>query len=85
MSDLITFKSGRSIEPNGGFVGIDPDLEIAEGCDNAPTYWDNEQNEYCDQYSSADMMELADLMIMRWTAFKAKAGAMNLPFREAIK
>lgn len=70
----IVFKSGRSITPNCGIVGIGPELGVSEGYDNGmdwpPIEWGDGVKEE-DALTADDMRELADLMIDRWQRFKA--------------
>ena len=67
---VIRFSSGRVMEPNAGVVGLDHELEVHEGFDNHLFIMNADARCWAEP-STADMRELADLMIDRWTRFKA--------------
>lgn len=74
------FKTGKEFDPNCGYVGISDRLTICEGYDGGlQTPLDNifdesdseeERNTYIDYLNSEECIELADIMIHRWIAFK---------------
>lgn len=76
MSDNLKLKTGREVYANRGLIGINAELEVAEGYDgvpdgaNFPQEWDDEDYQY---WSVEERVELADIMIARWQAFKGKA------------
>lgn len=65
--------TGRVIVSNGGNYSISPDLEtMAEGYDGiAWQEWEHEFDEE-DALTPGELVELADHMIERWGAFRAK-------------
>jgi hypothetical protein len=73
--DFIRFSSGRKAYANNGIVGIDADLDTFGGHDNGlpvPTteidVYDGMEPEYI--FTKEDAIELADMMIARWQAYK---------------
>ena len=74
MGDDIILKSGKIIKPNGGFVSINQNLDIAEGWDGGmpliPTddYYD--EDKYAEKLTKEETLELADIMINRWQQFR---------------
>ena len=74
------FKTGKEFDPKCVIVGISDRLTIAEGYDGGlQTPLDNifndsdseeERNTYIDYLNQAECIELADIMIQRWQAFK---------------
>lgn len=72
----IKFKSGREYDANCGIFGITEmqpgKFEITEGYDSDFQPWP--PGEHADPetaFSADDMREMADMMIDRWTRFKA--------------
>ena len=76
--------TGREIYTNEEIVGIDDELAVHEGYDGGiieadvtePSwiYDDEEREEWLKKHlTSAEMVELADIMIARWTAYRDKA------------
>lgn len=63
MDNHITLSTGRVLTPYGGIVGIDPGLTTYYG-------YDGELFEYEKDPTHQERIELADLMIARWQAFK---------------
>ena len=60
--------SGRLIRPAARLISIAEDLELYTGADDgAPRYEDGDYGEL----SAEDMHYIADMMIDRWTRFKA--------------
>jgi len=68
----ITLKSGRKIYANCGIVGIDADGAISGGYDGSLGDYYDEKAKDVKPLPPEDMIEIADIMIARWTAFKAK-------------
>ena len=58
----IYFSTGKVIYANNGIVGISPDMEIFEGYDGSIS------DDY--ELSRMEKIELADLMIDRWSLFR---------------
>ena len=76
------FASGREIPEIHNYIGIDPDGGVAFGYDASAIMpdatWEGAQDS--DKYLSAeDCVELADMMIERWTALKAKYALNPFP------
>jgi len=65
-----TLSSGRRFGANMGYVGINPDLEVAEGSDG-PIYdrWDWVSGR---KWTREEKTEFADHMISLWEKFKAE-------------
>jgi hypothetical protein len=63
-SNELKLKSGRTLYVNCGIVGISPNLG---------TYGGYDDNLAAEDWSAEDQIELADLMIARWQAFKKQA------------
>jgi hypothetical protein len=75
MSDVIKLKSGREIYANCGAVGINEDddgFQISQGYDGRIPWphLDCDQPDPTD-LTADDMRELADILIDRWTRFRA--------------
>ena len=78
--EKITFSSGRSQYTFGDDFGIDSDLEtVTYGSDGSLDWWWKPEDSWLppDMVEERallpeDMIELADVMIARWQAFKAK-------------
>lgn len=62
-SDGIMFSNGIAMYANHGIVGIDADGAISEGYDGGISE---------DELTHEQKVELADLMISRWTIFRGK-------------
>ena len=62
--DHITLPSGRKFYANNLIVGIDDQGRISEGYDGGVSD---------DEFTAAERIELADLMIERWTEYKRRA------------
>lgn len=80
----ITLSTGRVLKPNAGIVGIGPDLNVYEGYDSEFMYphielpdWikkeglDSGPGAY-EELTIPERIELADIMIARWQAFKER-------------
>ena len=68
--------SGKTFYANGGIIGIDEDLNVTEGYDGGIEFqplsqWEDGDPENLKPWTSAEKIELADMMIDRWTRFKA--------------
>lgn len=75
--DKLIFSSGRTAYANNGIVGLSPKLHPSHGYDGslgweATEERDEDYGEDPNDLMDADMIELADHMIERWTAFKNK-------------
>jgi hypothetical protein len=57
---MIKLKSGREVYANQGIFGLSPELDLSEGYDGHPSY----------DLSKEDKLEIAEMMIARWYAFK---------------
>lgn len=72
------FRSGREFEEANNYVGLDSDGGIAFGYDNAALMpeadWDGAK-ESLNYLSASDCVEIADIMIERWAALRAKYAA----------
>lgn len=80
-SDNIKLKSGYELYANCGFVGINEELNVAEGYDGSlpePSYGEFYDKDYPGP-SKADMLELCDILIDRWTRLRAKIEAIPCP------
>lgn len=66
--------TGREIDANSGFIGINDDLELAGGYDSRMLLVADEDG-YDTPLTNQEAVEIADILIARWTAFRAK----NLP------
>ena len=67
----IVFSTGKCINPNCGIVGIDHEGSTHEGYDGGiPTPGDEEWSDSA--LTPAECVELADVMLARWGAFRAK-------------
>lgn len=62
--EYITLSSGRKIEANLRIIGIDDKGVVSEGYDGGVN--DGE-------FTAAERIELADLMIARWADYKRRA------------
>lgn len=72
-SHEVVFKSWRRLYANRGIIGISPppDLEISEGYDSTlQTPADEGWDENAEKLSAAECVELADMMLARWQAFR---------------
>lgn len=70
------FTSGRRMYCHAQIIGIDPDLGLTYGYDGGidwpiPDWWEEEIRPRSKRITAADMAELSDEMINRWTRFKA--------------
>ena len=71
---MITIKldSGRSLEPSGGIIGINEELEVFEGYDS-PLYSYSEKSPLRDEkLTNGERQQIANMMIDRWIQFKNK-------------
>lgn len=67
----IVFSSGRERYAHRGIVGLDPRGEITQGYDGG--FWSPDIPDidiHDDPLTDADLVELADYMIARWTEFR---------------
>lgn len=67
--------SGKNISANLGFIGISDDGYTCTGYDSGlyiPTLEEDDWTADVRRYSAQDACDLADIMIARWQAFKAK-------------
>ena len=75
--DYVTLPSGRKVSANDGIIGISPTLGISEGYDGRIPHKTGETyaDENClreDALTFAECVELADIAILSWQAFRAK-------------
>ena len=75
--DYITFSTKKTIAPNRGFVGLNPEGQISEGFDGQyilegdDSYGEYDStNSYQEQLSLQEQIELADIMVLRWLKFR---------------
>ena len=74
--ELIFESTGHGLCVNCGFIGINAELELAEGYDGYPCPHDTQTNkriwdECCQPiFTKAEREELADYMIGLWTKWK---------------
>lgn len=74
--DKITFSTGTEIYAHNGIVGIDDALVITHGYDGNINLWpDVDYTHYYIRPFSlpVECIELADMMIARWTAYRKRA------------
>ena len=74
--DDLTLSTGKIIEANCGFIGLSPDLTLAQGYDGGINY-SLSGDDGCDDLTHAEAAELAEIMISRWTQFKSAAMRRN--------
>ena len=68
---FIVFSTGKRLDPNRGIVGIDHEGSTHEGYDGGipipeDAVWSDSA------LTPAECVELADVMLARWAAFRAK-------------
>lgn len=71
MTDRITLSTGTEVDANRGIVGIDAALDTYGGYDERIEYEVTEPGGRAD-LTPAERVELADLMIARWQAYRAR-------------
>lgn len=67
--------TGRELDANGGIIGICEDLDVSEGYDSS-IYTEKPDWIEAEDYNgltTAEQIELADVMIDRWQRFKGRA------------
>ncbi len=75
----LKLSNGREVYANGGIIGLDEQMRLFEGYDGAINYpapdWlsETEVDEISRYLTSSEAVELADIMIARWQAFREKA------------
>lgn len=72
----IVLSTGRHLKPNFGMIGINEDGEVGEGKDGdlSDSYQQLDGNfDSFEEFTAAEHIELADIMIARWTEFKKRA------------
>jgi hypothetical protein len=82
----IKLASGRVIDPNEGYVGIDTDGNVSEGYDSRLHYISIGQEAIegmaftygPDVFTAEERSELADIMILRWLNFKTRAAQKEI-------
>lgn len=70
--DTIIFSSGKTRSANNGIVGLDADMCVFGGYDES-VYCGVETESWrdeADRLTDAELDELADFMIERWTKFR---------------
>lgn len=76
MNDGLTLSNGRHFYANCGIIGIDAECEsISEGYDGSIAHISDihkEPGEFDKPATREEMIEIADIMIKRWTDFKGK-------------
>jgi len=69
--DELRLSTGRVVEAHCGIVGLGPDLDVTHGYDgNIAGPDDGDWSEKA--MAPADAVALADLMLARWAAYRAK-------------
>lgn len=74
-------QSGRELNVYGDVIGIGPDLEAKHGFDGAlpyvrrPDHMDGEEWASADRLTPDEQIEIADVMLARWAAFRCRAVA----------
>ena len=61
-----TLLSGATYYANFGTIGINEDLEVSQGCDGPLL---NQDFDSVAEWSVADRLDLAKMMINRWTCY----------------
>lgn len=78
-NDELELPSGKIVSANCGIIGIGPNLNLSGGYDDGipcvSNSWHDEKDPFSETLSKAEVVDLADIMIARWQAFRAK----NLP------
>lgn len=69
--DDIVLSTGRAFYANRGIVGIDAKGNVSEGYDGGVDVWGHDGWSKRADWSREDRDALADMMIARWTAFRA--------------
>lgn len=62
--DEFILSTGRKINANNGYIGINPEMMLSEGYDG---------HIYADRWTPEERIELADYMIGLWQEYKLKA------------
>lgn len=71
---IFTLKSGRTVYANNGIIGLGEPVsgfEVTEGYDGIITWPPYNDPPEPDDLTADDMREIADMMIDRWTRFRA--------------
>lgn len=71
-ADSITLPSGKSIYAACGYIGINKDLSISSGYDDRIWIQRDYGDSSLDVLSIAEIIELCDYAIVRWSALKEK-------------
>lgn len=78
MDGKIKFSTGKEIDPNSGFVGLNELFEISEGYDGQYSRydlikdnWEWVKPEDQNTLTVAEQLELCAIMIARWRSFEA--------------
>jgi hypothetical protein len=74
----ITFSSGTEFQDGAGAIGLSHDFNVCGGYDQQQ--WSLEETQYPNvkqNYSVADMQELAVYMVAKWSEFKARLDALS--------
>jgi hypothetical protein len=70
----VIFSSGRVRNAYRGIIGLSPEGDVTEGYDGG--FWTSDipdSDIHDDPLTQADLVELADFMIARWTEFKLRS------------
>jgi hypothetical protein len=78
--------TGRVIDPNEGYIGLDADGNVSEGYDSRLHHISLGQEASQDLaftygpdvFTAEERSELADIMILRWLTFKTRAAQKEI-------
>jgi hypothetical protein len=73
-NDKYIFSTGKEIEPNCNYIGINEEMNVSEGYDGA-IYLPEDDDEFCvidNKLTKDECVELAYYMIGQWQKFKVK-------------
>lgn len=76
---MITFKNGRKLDGNADYYGLSDDLEVSTGYDSTmycAGVDENDDHGPSWTLTKGEQIELATIMIERWTRFLSRAEAL---------
>jgi hypothetical protein len=76
-NDIIDLPSGRSVYANCGYIGISHDLSLSTGYDDRIWIQRGPDDPPFEALTIAEIAELCDVAIARWSALKSKMLAEN--------
>lgn len=84
----IKLKSGKDVYANKGLISIPSRMDTAYPClyegydgDIPLTRFDDETDEQLPTFTFMELLEIADIMIGRWTEFKHAVEGKYIPFK----